>query len=371
MLPIVQDFLSKERNRPALRNAAEYSIRALRGVIVHWTANTSPKADAKAHRTYFNNVTNRFASAHYVVDDKTIIQCIPDNEVGFHVGDNPTANRPDGLRLRGGSALTANYFVIGFEMCVNSDGDWNKTYKNSVELAAHLLRKYQFTTTDLYRHLDITGKACPQMMLQDTPWNAFKRDVDRAMADDPQIRIAQGRVTASELNVRSGPGTAFAVLGKLSQNQLTDVLEEQNGWLRVATGRWVSKSHVQTVFQTWLGRIDDRTGANVRTGAGTTFPVVDALANGVLVSVIGQNGDWLEIGANRWLNQRLVKTVAVRYGTVGGTTDLNVRIGPGTDSRIARSIPSGTKVRILDEQDGWFRLGVSEWVFGKFVVVNN
>lgn len=370
MIPIVQHFLDKERNRPALRNTSEYSIRAIRGIITHWTANTSPKADAKAHRTYFNNVTNRFASAHYVIDDHTIIQCIPDNEVAFHVGDNPTANRPDGLRLRGGSTLTANYFVIGFEMCVNSDGDWNKTYRNSVDLAAHLLHKYQFSTTDLYRHLDITGKACPQMMLQDAPWNAFKQDVGRALAAIPAARTAQGQVTAPELNVRSGPGTSFPVLEKLKQLQAVDVFEEQNGWLRIGAGRWVSKNFIKIVFQTWLGRVDERTGANIRTGAGSTFPVVDALANTALIDIIGQSGEWLQVGSNRWLHQKLVKPAAVRYGTVIGTSDLNVRIGPGTDNKIARTIPAGARVRVLDEQDGWYRLGVSEWVFGKFVEIN-
>lgn len=369
MLPITQDFLTKNRNRPALRNATDYAIRSLRGVITHWTANASPGADAKRHQIYFNNVTNRFASAHYVVDDHSIVQCIPDNEVAFHVGDNPDANRPDGLRLRSGANLTANYYVIGFEMCVNSDGDWDKTYKNSAELAAHLLHKYQFSLTDLYRHLDITGKACPQMMLTDAPWAAFKREVGRYLAALPDARLAQGRVTASELNVRGGPGTTFSVLTKLAQNQLVDIFEEQNGWLRIGVGRWVSKSFVQTVFQTWLGRIESRTGANVRTGPGTTFPVADAYANGGLLDIIGQTGEWLQIGTNRWAHQSLVLPVAVRYGTVTGTNELNVRVGPDTASRVARAIPQGARVRILDEQDGWYRLGVSEWVFGKFVAV--
>jgi uncharacterized protein YraI len=368
-MTISQDFLTKDRNRPALRDTDGYAIRTIRGIIVHWTANPNPGADAKAHQRYFNNVTSRFASAHYVVDDKIAIQCIPDNEVAFHVGDNADNNRPDGLRLRGNTGLTANYFVIGFEMCVNSDGDWNKTYKNSVELAAKLLRKYQFTTTDLYRHHDITGKDCPKMMIEEAPWQAFKRAVEQAMADDPQPPFAQGRVTPPELNVRTGAAITFPVVERIKQGSTVFLWEELNGWYRIGTNRWVSKNYIETVHSTWLGRIDSRTGANVRGGAGSNFPVMDAYANAALVDIIGQKGEWLQIGEGEWIYKDLIKPVAVRAGEVFGTEDLNVRVGPGTDSRIARRIRKGQRVRVLDEQDGWFRLGVSEWVFGKFIKI--
>ena len=78
--------------------------------------------------------------------------------------------------------------------------------------------------------------------------------------------------------------------------------------------------------RTWLGRVAERTGANVRGGTGASFSVVDTLANDALVEVIGQNGEWLEIGANRWVHQRLVKPVAVRFGIVGGTNDVGAEL---------------------------------------------
>jgi len=94
---------------------------------------------------------------------------------------------------------------------------------------------------------------------------------------------------------------------------------------------------------------------------------MDAYANAALVHVIGLQGDWLQIGAGRWIHQSLIKVVPVRFGEVSGTEDLNIRVGPGTDFRIARRIAKGQRVRIIDEQNGWLRLGVSEWVFGKFI----
>jgi uncharacterized protein YraI len=365
MLTITKDLLTNKRNRPFLRDENAYAIRKLKGVIAHWTANTDKGATAKANRNYFNN-TDRYASAHYIVDDKTIIQCLPDNEVGYHVGAN--IYKSDGNRILEGS-LTPNYFVIGFEMCVNKDGDWDKTYKNSVDLAAHLLRKYEFSIHDLYRHFDITGKDCPKMMLEEKKWQAFKKDIELAMGNDPKPPYAAGKVTSKELNVRSGPGTSFNILTKLPLGAAVDVFEEKSGWLRIGAGRWVSKNFVDITFNTWLGQINSRTGANVRSGAGASFPVVDARPNGTVIHVIGQSGDWLRVGDQQFIAKSLVLRLNPKNGVVDGTNELNTRQGPGTDYIILRRLEKGEPVQVFEEQDGWLRIAHSEWVFGRFVKI--
>ncbi|MBL7783812.1 MAG: SH3 domain-containing protein [Saprospiraceae bacterium] len=363
MLPITKDLLTNKRNRPFLRDEKEYSIRKLKGVIAHWTANTGKGANAKANRNYFNN-TDRYASAHYIVDDKTIVQCLYDNEVGYHVGAN--LYKADGNRIKEGS-LTPNYFVIGFEMCVNKDGDWNKTYKNSVDLAAFLLRKYDFTVNDLYRHHDITGKDCPKMMLDEKAWQAFKTDIEKAMADDAQPPVSSGKVNTRELNVRSGPATTFNIVTKLAQNAIVSIFEEKNGWFRIGSGRWVSKNYIDLVFNTWLGEINSPTGANVRSGAGANFAIVDARPNKTVVHVIGQSGNWLQIGDQQYIAQSLVFPLNPKKGVVDGTNELNTRQGPGTEYRILRKLSKGDTVQIFEEQDGWLRIGHSEWVFERFI----
>jgi N-acetylmuramoyl-L-alanine amidase len=95
MLPITQDLLTSKKNRPALRNSF-YKIKKLKGIVIHWTANPHKGAGAKANRNYFN-LGERYASAHYCVDDSKIIQCIPDDEVGYHVGAN--SYKPQGIKL--------------------------------------------------------------------------------------------------------------------------------------------------------------------------------------------------------------------------------------------------------------------------------
>jgi len=366
MLTIKADLLTKDKNRPALRNRSYYSLRELRGVIAHWTANKNKGADAQANRNYFNNNTDRYASAHYIVDDQEIIQAIPDNEVGYHVGAN--VYKPDGERMRAGSpSLTPNYFVIGFEMCVNSDGDWNKTYRNSVELAAHLLRKHGFTTNDLYRHFDITGKDCPNMLLTPATWGKFKTDVTTAMRDDPAPQLEQGRTTPKDLNVRTGPGTSYNAVAKLPLNTTVNIFEKRDGWLRIGAGRWVSANYVETIFTTKWVRIISRAKGDVRESPAVTVPVIDALPNGIWTPVVGEKGDWYMLGDKRWILKNVTQPLIVRTGEVSGTQDLNVRLGPDTTYGVSHQLRLGDRVQVFGEQDNWLQIAHREWVSNRFI----
>lgn len=173
MLPITQALLTNH-NRPGKK------LIKLKGIVIHWTANTNAGANAVANRNYFNT-TAVSASAHYVVDDRSIIQCVPDNEVAYHVGASKyTAIGQD---IKEG-AYSPNYFLVGIEMCVNRDSNWSITYMNTVELAAYLLKKHNLQIDRLYRHYDITGKDCPRMMLEEAAWNEFRALVRKKMEGD-------------------------------------------------------------------------------------------------------------------------------------------------------------------------------------------
>ena len=368
MLAIQSNLLTKNHNRPALRDRNHYTLREMRGVIAHWTANTDKGANALANRNYFNNHTDRYASAHYVVDDHNIIQCIPDNEMAYHVGAN--VYKADGKRIIADTpSLTPNYYVIGFEMCVNADGDWNKTYQNSVDLAAHLLRKHGFTINDLYRHYDITGKDCPKMLLTATTWAKFKSDVATAMSDVSKPQIAQGKTTPKDLNVRTGPGTNFTALAKLPQNSIVDIFEKKDGWLRIAPDRWVSEAYVNTIFTTRWVLIISKTDGTVYKGAAANTQVVDALPKGIWTPVIGEKGDWYQLGTDRWIKKEVTQILGVQTGKVSGTPDLNVRLGPGTDYDVSHKLSLGDQVQLFGEQDNWYRIAHREWVSNKYIKV--
>jgi uncharacterized protein YgiM (DUF1202 family) len=74
----------------------------------------------------------------------------------------------------------------------------------------------------------------------------------------PTIAWAQGegraRITANSLNVRSGPGTDFEVLGSVKKDEIVVLLRESPGWKQIqlenGTIGWVSDKYVEVVEAT-------------------------------------------------------------------------------------------------------------------------
>ena len=366
MLPIEKMYLTSRRNRPALRNREWYKIRELKGIVVHWTANESKGANARRTRNYFNTA-DRYASAHYNVDDHSIVQCLPDHEVGYHVGGR--YYKPIGKKIIEGTKLTPNYFLIGFEMCVNKDGDWNKTYQNSVELAQHLLNKYNFTVNELYRHYDITGKLCPLMMIDEKPWQEFKAKVNAGLSFQLENALKKGYVNTRDLNVRQGPSSRYPITRVLHQGDNIEIYEQVGNWYRVGDDEWLHKNYVKITFEKKDGVVVDPTNLNVRSGPGANFPIVDTLEDGTPVEIFEIQGRWYRIGDNRWGYGRLIKIIEVKTGRVTAPYFLNVRKGPGTNYSKINKIQRGTLVKIFAQEGKWLRIGKDEWVHGNYVEI--
>lgn len=132
-------------------------------IVIHDTGNTGKKADADAHFNYLNT-GNRGASAHYFVDDKQILRVIRDEDKSWSCGDG-----------KGKYGIT-NENSIGIEMCINYDGDFKKTYKNTIRLTKHLMKKYNIPLERVVRHYDASRKLCPNIFKDNNwkKWEEFK-----------------------------------------------------------------------------------------------------------------------------------------------------------------------------------------------------
>lgn len=243
MLPITQKLLDNY-NRP------RKNLKKLKAIIIHWTANTNRGANAKANRNYFNTkpyikdrIGNKiYASAHYVVDDENIIQCLPDNEVGFHVGARWSKFKPAALKLMGNPAAgtdSPNNYTIGIEMCVNSDGDFSKTRQHTIDLVRYLLTKHQLGIDAVLRHYDITGKDCPKMLLNEDIWAAFKHEITAEYTAPGDLKVS-----AAKLNVRSGPGTQYPVVRVLLNGETVRKLGQDKLWYKIGTNEWIHSNYV-------------------------------------------------------------------------------------------------------------------------------
>lgn len=136
----------------------------IKAIVIHYTANYDEGANASSHYKYWNNA-NRESSCDVVIDDHSIWK-INDwyKNYTWQIGDGD------------GKYHWSNYQVIGIEMCVNKDGNFNKTIDNTIEYIRYL-HQNGFTKT-LIRHYDASRKLCPIMFvdLNIKGWNKAYTD---------------------------------------------------------------------------------------------------------------------------------------------------------------------------------------------------
>ena len=134
--------------------------RKIKYIVIHETDNKSVGANAKNHAEYLSKNNKTSTSWHYTVDDKEIYHHIPDNEVAHHAATEK-----------------GNLYGIGIELCVNEDGNFEKTFENAAKLVACLLKEYNLSINDIKTHNDFSGKDCPHSILQNNRMGEFKNKV--------------------------------------------------------------------------------------------------------------------------------------------------------------------------------------------------
>lgn len=187
-MTIKREYLTvNEYSRPGRK------LRALKAIVMHWTANANANEDQNAW--YFEvkkTGMSGYGSAHFIVGQSgNIRQCIPEDEVAYHCGSSqpdPESGKiyTDEARARFGIYASANSSpnncTIGIELC-NKDEAGNftsETIKAAVELCVYLLKKYRLTVKDITTHHNIVGwKNCPKLWTEKPElFEAFKQSVE-------------------------------------------------------------------------------------------------------------------------------------------------------------------------------------------------
>lgn len=100
------------------------------------------------------------------------------------------------------------------------------------------------------------------------------------------------------LNIRSAP--SGTVISSAENSSWLTLKEESNGWYRVeyADGKygWCSADYIRRYADTYEMRVSVTSGSlNVRSGAGTSYSIVDRLAKGDSVVILYGNDRWSRI----------------------------------------------------------------------------
>lgn len=154
-------------------------------IVVHYTAGDGDTAEDNGRYFAENRVG---ASAHWFVDEKSLLLSVPESHVAWHCGGS-TYLHPE----------CRNENSIGVELCSKKDCDGNyvfdqKTLEHAAVLIRELMKKYDVEIGNVLRHYDVTGKKCPAPMTEAGPWEEFLSMIIRYQSVEEVPQWAQETV---------------------------------------------------------------------------------------------------------------------------------------------------------------------------------
>ena len=220
---------------------------------------------------------------------------------------------------------------------------------------------------------------------------------------DNQNSVNTGTITADRLNIRSGYGTNYSVIGTLTNGSKVEIVESQNGWYKIKYNGgygYVSGDYVKVDEQSKPDvkpeepivkntGVVNATTLNVRSGYGANYSKIGTLTNGTKVEIVENQNGWYKIkynGGYGYVSGDYVKvdgqskpdvkpdsnpqeSNVMFIGTI--TADrLNVRSGYGTNHFVTGTLTNGAKVEVLESQNGWYKIkynGTYGYIYGQFV----
>ena len=176
----------------------------------------------------------------------------------------------------------------------------------------------------------------------------------------------QGIVTATSLNVRSGPATSYTTKFIVNKGDNVTVEDSADGWYKITTkdgkNGWASSKYIQTSQNTTTTKVVSISSLNMRSGPSTSYNIIEVLTKDTQVEVISVEDGWAKIKynsktgyvSNQYLSDKKVEEVTqIKY--VNATT-LNVRSGPSTTYSIIDTLKQDAKVEVISIENNWAKI---------------
>jgi N-acetylmuramoyl-L-alanine amidase CwlA len=151
-------------------------------IVVHNTAND---ASAQNEIAYMISNDNK-VSYHYAVDDKEIVQGIPENRNAWHASDGR-----NGEGNRKGLAIEICYSKSGGDRFIQAE-------KNAAEFIANILKEKGWGIDKVKKHQDFTNKYCPHRTL-DMGWDRFLNMIKSHIEEKPVANKKSNEEIAEEV----------------------------------------------------------------------------------------------------------------------------------------------------------------------------
>ncbi|MDI3090820.1 SH3 domain-containing protein [Priestia megaterium] len=198
------------------------------------------------------------------------------------------------------------------------------------------------------------------------------------------------KVAASKLNVRSGAGTNYGIIGSVVKDQTLSVVSKSGSWYKINySGRtgYVSSDYVQASGTTTPPAESTTytvtaSTLNVRSGAGTNYASIGSVTKGQKLAVVSKSGSWYKInysGRTGYVSSDYVQASGTTAPPAESTTytvtasTLNVRSGAGTSYASIGSVTKGQKLSVVSKSGSWYKInynGRTGYVSSDYVQVS-
>ena len=218
----------------------------------------------------------------------------------------------------------------------------------------------------------------------------------------------KGTIKVSDsLNVRSGAGTSYSVIGSLKNGTSVEIVGTSGNWYKIKYGNdygYVSKDYVTLnsssnsntgntsnsgstnntpATSTTKGTVKVSDSLNVRSGVGTSYSVVGSLKNGTSVEIVETSGNWYKIKYGNGYgyvskdyitlqNRSIAENTITKEGTVV-TVALKVRESNNFDSNVIGTIAMGQKVSVIEDDNEWGKIsykGIDGYILNEYIDFN-
>ena len=308
----------------------------------------------------------------------------PDNSLG-KTTEKGTIKVSDSLNVRSGAGTS--YSVVGSLKngtsveIVGTSGNWYKI-------------KY--------------GNGCGYVSKDYVTLNSSSNSNTGSTNNTPATSTTKGTVKVSDsLNVRSGAGTSYSVVGSLKNGTSVEIIETSGNWYKIKYGNgygYVSKDYVTLnsssnsntgntsnsgstnntpATSTTKGTVKVSDSLNVRSGAGTSYSVIGSLKNGTSVEIVETSGNWYKIKYGNGYgyvskdyitlqNRSIAENTITKEGTVV-TVALKVRESNNFDSNVIGTIAMGQKVSVIEDDNEWGKIsykGIDGYILNEYIDFN-
>lgn len=115
-----------------------------------------------------------------------------------------------------------------------------------------------------------------------------------------------GEVTGGTVNVRKGPSTAHDIVRVAKRGEILPILGKKDGWYQVGDDpdAWISEKYLRITTTTG---IVTGNSVNLRSGPGTTYKVLGTVNKGATIPLLQSKDGWWETAPGSWISGQYVK----------------------------------------------------------------